>query len=33
MVTRATGLASLIPLAVKEHIWCKEFIDIYWRNR
>ncbi|KAJ1170382.1 hypothetical protein NDU88_002259 [Pleurodeles waltl] len=29
MVTRAPGLASLIPLAVKERIRRKEFIDIF----
>ncbi|KAJ1129489.1 hypothetical protein NDU88_007857 [Pleurodeles waltl] len=28
MVARAPGLASLIPLAVKEQIWHREFIDI-----
>ncbi|KAJ1150079.1 hypothetical protein NDU88_002877 [Pleurodeles waltl] len=29
MVARAPGLASLIPLAVKERIWRREFIDIF----
>ncbi|KAJ1171244.1 hypothetical protein NDU88_003114 [Pleurodeles waltl] len=29
MVARAPGLASLIPLAVKEWIWRREFIDIF----
>ncbi|KAJ1119889.1 hypothetical protein NDU88_008073 [Pleurodeles waltl] len=29
MVARAPGLASLIPLAVKERIWQREFIDIF----
>ncbi|KAJ1145928.1 hypothetical protein NDU88_012211 [Pleurodeles waltl] len=29
MVAMAPGLASLIPLAVKERIWGREFIDIF----
>ena len=29
MVTKAPGLASLIPLAVKEHIWRKEFFNFF----
>ncbi|KAJ1185733.1 hypothetical protein NDU88_002520 [Pleurodeles waltl] len=29
IVARAPGLASLIPLAVKERIWRREFIDIF----
>ena len=29
MVTRATGLSNLIPREVKQHIWRKEFIDIF----
>ncbi|KAJ1160048.1 hypothetical protein NDU88_000550 [Pleurodeles waltl] len=29
MVARAPGLASMIPLAVKERIWRREFIDIF----
>ncbi|KAJ1146057.1 hypothetical protein NDU88_012339 [Pleurodeles waltl] len=29
MVTRAPGLAGRIPLAVKERIWRREFIDIF----
>ncbi|KAJ1178369.1 hypothetical protein NDU88_003615 [Pleurodeles waltl] len=29
MTTRAAGLATAIPLAVKERIWRKEFIDIF----
>ncbi|KAJ1130333.1 hypothetical protein NDU88_008686 [Pleurodeles waltl] len=29
MVTRAPGLASMIPLQVKERIWRREFIDIF----
>ncbi|KAJ1196086.1 hypothetical protein NDU88_005346 [Pleurodeles waltl] len=29
MTTRSAGLATAIPLAVKERIWRKEFIDIF----
>ncbi|KAJ1188466.1 hypothetical protein NDU88_005227 [Pleurodeles waltl] len=29
MVPRAPGLASMIPLAVKEQIWCIEFINMF----
>ncbi|KAJ1101531.1 hypothetical protein NDU88_006598, partial [Pleurodeles waltl] len=29
MTTRAAGLANAIPLAVKERVWRKEFIDIF----
>ncbi|KAJ1097909.1 hypothetical protein NDU88_003025 [Pleurodeles waltl] len=29
MVARAPGLASMIPLAVKERIWRREFIDVF----
>ncbi|KAJ1083647.1 hypothetical protein NDU88_003802 [Pleurodeles waltl] len=29
MVARTPGLASMIPLAVKERIWRREFIDIF----